>query len=70
MKVISVTKKMFEKTQGNEEILSLLISEDELKEFEAHIKKFLKTSFTTNVGSLVDMARKTMLLDYLNMSKL
>jgi len=70
VKVISVTKKMFEKTQGNEEILSLLISEDELKEFEAHIKKFLKTSFTTNVGSLVDMARKTMLLDYLNMSKL
>ena len=68
--MISVTKKMFEKTQGNEEILSLLISEDELKEFEAHIKKFLKTSFTTNVGSLVDMARKTMLLDYLNMSKL
>ncbi len=61
---------MFEKTQGNEEILNLLISEDELKEFETHIKKFLKTSFTTNVGSLVDMARKTMLLDYLNMSKL
>jgi len=61
---------MFEQALGNEEILTLIIGDDELKEFETRIKKFLKTSFTTSLSSLIDNARNATLNDYLIMSKL
>ena len=69
-KIITVTKKMFEQTLGNEEILTLIVGEAELKEFETRIKKFLKTSFTTSLSSLMENARNATLNDYLINSKL
>ena len=61
---------MLDKTVGYEQNVVILADETQLKELEANIKKFLRISFTTSVGSVVDLTRKTMLLDYLNMSKI
>ncbi len=61
---------MLQKSEGFEERLNLLAGEQELKDFETHIKRFLKTSFSSSAASLIDSARNATLNDYLNMSKL
>ena len=68
MKVISVTKKQMDK--GNVEVVDLLMPDDKLKTLEEHIKKFLKDSFAKSVNSPIELARKSVLLDYPFMAKL
>ena len=44
--------------------------EEKLKAMEDHIKKFLKDSFAKSVNSPIELARKSIHLDFPFMSKL
>lgn len=68
MKVISVARKQVDK--ANVEVVDLLMPDDKLKALEEHIKKFLKDSFAKSVNSPIELARKSVLLDYPFMAKL
>ena len=70
MKAISVSKKFLEKTNTTEEIVELAMPEEKIKAVEDHIKKFLKDSFAKSVNSPIELARKSVLLDYPFMAKL
>lgn len=70
MKAISVAKKLLEKTNTTEEIVELAMPEEKIKAMEDHIKKFLKDSFAKSVNSPIELARKSVLLDYPFMAKL
>jgi len=70
MKVIQVTKKISERTNANEDVTELIMPEDKLKAMEDHIKKFLKDSFAKSVNSPIELARKSVLLDYPFMAKI
>lgn len=50
--------------------MSLITSEEKLKDLENHLKSFTKTSFAKTVDSPIDIARKSMLIDYPFMTKL
>lgn len=72
MKVISSVKKQFDKNAGNEEILSLIVNENELRSLETHIKRFSKVSFNKHPDTEAagELAKKTELLNYISRSKL
>jgi len=70
MKVISVTKKISDRTNANEDVVELILSEEKLKAMEEHVKKFLKDSFAKSVNSPIELARKSVLLDYPFMAKM
>ena len=70
MKVIQVTKKVIERTNSTEDVTELLLEEEKLKKMEEHIKKFLKDSFAKSVNSPIELARKSVLLDYPFMAKM
>ncbi len=54
----------------SEEVIELLMPEENLKAIEDHVKRFLKDSFAKSVNSPIELARKSVLLDYPFMSKL
>lgn len=49
-----------ETKKKNENLVVLAITEDKLKEVEAHIKRFMKYSYSTSVRSPIDRARKSL----------
>ena len=70
MKMIVVFKKEIQKTMVTEEIVEPAMPEEKLKAIEDHIKKFLKDSFAKSVNSPIELARKSVLLDYPFMAKM
>lgn len=49
---------------------SLNTSEEQLHDLENHINKFLKKTFANSMDSPIDVARKSMLLDFPFIAKL
>ena len=54
----------------SEEVVELAMPEEKLKDMEDHLKRFLKDSFAKSVNSPIELARKSVLLDFPFMSKL
>lgn len=48
----------------------LSTSEEQLQDLENHVNKFLKNAFAKSVDSPIDIARKSMLVDFPFMAKL
>lgn len=68
--MITVFKQEIQKTMVTEEIVEAAMPEEKLKAIEDHIKKFLKDSFAKSVNSPIELARKSVLLDYPFMAKM
>lgn len=56
--------------QESEPIVKLKMPEEKMKHLEDHISKFQKNAFARSVNSPIDIARKSMLVDYPFMAKL
>mmetsp|Transcript_5722 Transcript_5722/g.4894 ORF Transcript_5722/g.4894 Transcript_5722/m.4894 type:complete len:166 (+) Transcript_5722:2976-3473(+) len=69
-KILNSSKKSLEKGQKGDEVIELLVPEDALNKLQDHIRKFLKNSFAKSVSSPIEIARKTMLIDYPFMAKM
>lgn len=54
----------------SEPSIELAITEDALNSVQDHIRRFLKNSFAKSVNSPIELARKTMLIDYPFMAKM
>lgn len=67
---------LFSKAQGilkknlHTKLTKVNISEDQLHDLENHINKFMKNSYAKSVDSPIDIARKSMLVDFPFMAKL
>jgi len=51
-------------------LIRLNFPEEQLHDLENHLKKFLKNSYAKSVDSPIDIARKSVLVDYPFMTKL
>jgi hypothetical protein len=54
----------------NEPSVEVAITEEALNQVQEHIRRFLKNSFAKSVNSPIELARKTMLIDYPFMAKM
>jgi hypothetical protein len=64
-----LTKEYDANKKETNEIVKLLVNEDRLHELEEYLNKFLKNSYAKSVTSPIDIARKTMLVEFPFMAK-